>query len=341
MRVLVTGHTGFKGSWLSLALASSGHEVHGIALDPEPMALFERAQIGDALASDRRVDIRSADELMRAVRSIDPDFAFHLAAQPLVRRSYAEPRLTVETNILGTYNVIEALADSNCQAAVVVTTDKVYRNLGQREGYRESDPLGGHDPYSASKAAADLLTQSWAASFPGVRLAIARAGNVIGGGDVSADRLMPDLVRAFTAGSPAEIRQPSAIRPWQHVLDCIAGYLKLADALVDGSGEGAWNFGPVPMSFRTVAEAADEAARCWGDGANWIEVSQPGAPHEAQTLTLDASRARRELDWTDSLSFGEAIAWTIEWSKEVNAGADPAQVTREQLKRHEALRGAR
>lgn len=337
--MLVTGHTGFKGAWLSLALAQQGHEVHGIALDPEPGSLFATAGVREVIAGDHRVDIRSITGLAETVATIQPELAFHLAAQPLVRRSYAEPRLTVETNVMGTFNVIEALAAVQCRATVVVTTDKVYRNVDRVEGYQESDPLGGHDPYSASKAAADLIAQSWAASFPGMALAVARAGNVIGGGDVSIDRLMPDLLRAFADGTPARVRNPQAVRPWQHVLDCLAGYLRLADALLAGRGEGAWNFGPDPGSFRTVAEAADEASRCWGDGASWEHEIQASAPHEAALLTLDSSKARTVLDWSDRLDFTEAVDWTVQWHKAVHGGVDPGEVTRAQLAQFAALGG--
>jgi CDP-glucose 4,6-dehydratase len=257
-----------------------------------------------------------------------------MAAQPLVRASYVDPRWTMETNVMGTLSVMEAIAAAqSVRAAVIVTTDKVYRNVGQSAGYVESDALGGHDPYSASKAMADILVSSWVASFPGSSIAIARAGNVIGGGDVSMDRLMPDLLRAFALGEPALLRYPDAVRPWQHVLDCLNGYVLLVDALLEGSGDGAWNFGPDPDSFRTVRDTADLAASVWGDGARWV-VDGHEHPHEAGLLTLDATRARRELGWHDVLSFDQAVKWTVDWSRRVQAGERALDVTLDQIEEY-------
>lgn len=339
MRVLVTGHTGFKGAWLTLLLQRAGHQVSGLALDPEPGSLFEVAGLADLLEVDARVDIRDAAATHAAIQLAEPDVVIHMAAQPLVRASYVDPRWTMETNVMGTLSVLEGIAATpSVQAAVIVTTDKVYRNVGQRAGYVEGDALGGHDPYSASKAMADILTSSWVDSFAGCPTAIARAGNVIGGGDVSTDRLFPDLVRAFGAGKPAELRYPQAVRPWQHVLDCLNGYVLLADALVS-QGEaagGPWNFGPDPEAFRTVGEAADLAAARWGDGASW--ASDDGEhPHEAELLTLDASKAKRELGWRDRLDFDAAVTWTVDWAKRVQAGESARDVTLEQIEAFEAL----
>jgi CDP-glucose 4,6-dehydratase len=222
MHYLLTGHTGFKGTWLSLLLSSAGHEVSGISLNPVEGSLFSRVRPRDLLNADVRLDIRDAAAVHEQIARIAPDVVIHLAAQPLVRESYRDPRGTFDTNVWGTINVLEATRRTeSVQATLIVTTDKVYRNDGRSTGYVESDPLGGHDPYSASKAMADLATQSWRASYPGTPIAIARAGNVIGGGDVSPDRLMPDLIAAFATGTPARIRNPRAIRPWQHVLDCL------------------------------------------------------------------------------------------------------------------------
>jgi CDP-glucose 4,6-dehydratase len=218
----------------------------------------------------------------------------------------------------------------------MVTTDKVYRNVGQSEGYVEGDPLGGHDPYSASKAMADILISSWVDSFGGCPTAIARAGNVIGGGDVSADRLLPDLIRGFASETPAAIRSPEAVRPWQHVLDCLDGYLLLVDALLAGGGTGAWNFGPEPSSFRTVRDAADAASADWGGDAGWV-ADAGEHPHEAALLTLDSSRARTELGWSDRLDFAAAVGWTVEWAKRVGAGEPPRAVTVDQITRHAGL----
>lgn len=339
MRFLVTGHTGFKGAWLVMLLAQHGHEVSGLSLDPDPGSLFEMARVGELLDADLRCDIRDPAATVDAMKRVAPDVVVHMAAQSLVRRSYSDPRGTIETNVMGTLSVLEGVRSSeSVQAAVVVTTDKVYRNVGQAAGYVEGDALGGHDPYSASKAMADILVSSWVDSFGGCPIGVARAGNVIGGGDVSVDRLMPDLLAAFASGRPAELRYPSAVRPWQHALDCLHGYLLLADALLAGSGQGAWNFGPDPESFRSVRETADRAAAAWGDGASWVADGGEHL-HEAALLTLDASRARRELGWRDVLGFDAAVDWTVSWAQQVDAGADPRAVSLAQIAEFEQLAG--
>ena len=332
MKYLITGHTGFKGTWLSLMLQQYSHEVSGISLDPRNLSLFERANVSNLLEWDGRADIVDPRRVEAAIEQCAPEVVIHMAAQPLVRASYLDPRTTIETNVNGTFNVLQAIAKTeSVRAAVIVTTDKVYRNVGKAQGYVEDDPLGGHDPYSASKAMADILTTSWASSFDGCSIGIARAGNVIGGGDVSEDRLFPDLVRSFASGEPAGLRAPASVRPWQHVLDCLQGYLALVDHLLDTHSAGdAWNFGPDPGSFKTVAQAATVAAELWGDGASWESVADNG-PHEASMLTLDSTKARDQLGWSDRLSFEEAIEWTIRWSKEVEAGRDPWEVTQEQI----------
>ena len=339
MHVLVTGHTGFKGAWLTMMLRARGWEVSGLALDPEPGSLFEVADVGSLMTQDHRVDIRDAAGLQSAVRSVAPDAVFHMAAQPLVRESYRDPRTTMETNVMGTFNVLEAVdLVGSAQASVIITTDKVYRNVNQVAGYVEDDPLGGHDPYSASKAMADLLTQSWVRSFGGPTTVIARAGNVIGGGDVSTDRLLPDLIRAFASGSPASIRYPNGVRPWQHVLDCLNGYLLLMDAALSGSiSRGEWNFGPGVESFRTVAEVADAAATDWGAGASWVDISDADHPHEAELLALDAAAARSLLGWDDRLAFSDSVTWTVSWHKKVLAGVAPRSACEEQLERFATL----
>ncbi|MDQ1127884.1 CDP-glucose 4,6-dehydratase [Microbacterium sp. SORGH_AS_0888] len=333
MRFLITGHTGFKGAWLSLLLANRGHEVHGVALDPLPGGIFETANVAQHLASDVRIDIRDASALADLVEGVDAEVVLHLAAQPLVRQSYKSPRETFETNALGTLNLLEAVKGSpSARAVVVVTTDKVYRNIGKIGGYVEDDALGGEDPYSASKAMADILTHSWVRSFPGVPTAVVRGGNVIGGGDVSKDRLLVDLVRGFISHSPVSIRFPGAVRPWQHVLDCLSGYLTVAAALLDGKGSGAWNFGPDPESFQSVREIADAAVSWWGNGAAWIDDSGEH-PHEAALLTLDSTKARTELGWVNRLSFPRSLEWALEWEKAVAQGSDPRDVTNGQIGR--------
>ena len=331
MRVLLTGHTGFKGAWMTELLCWHGHEVSGLALDPEPGSLFARAGLMGHLTADVRCDVRDRAAVASWVADLAPDAVVHLAAQPLVRRSYAEPVLTFDTNVMGTLAVLEAVSGTpSVRACVVVTTDKVYRNDGRLSGYVETDPLGGRDPYSASKAMADVLAASWAESVSSPAVGIARAGNVIGGGDVSLDRLLPDVLAAFSRGEPAQIRYPEAVRPWQHVLDCLEGYRLLLEALTTGNGAGAWNFGPDPSGVRTVKEVVDRAAALWGEGASW--VPQSGIhPHEEVILTLDASRARKNLSWRDHLSFEDAVRWTVEWTRRVADGEDALSVTREQV----------
>lgn len=338
MHFLVTGHTGFKGAWLTLMLTSAGHSVSGYSLDPEPGSLFERAGVADFLETDTRGDIRNFEELRASVASTRPDAVFHLAAQPLVRESYLFPRDTIETNVMGTMNVIDAArATDSVAGMVVVTTDKVYRNVNQVAGYTENDALGGHDPYSASKAMADILTQSWISSFPSFPISIARAGNVIGGGDVCKDRLLPDLMSGFGAGAVVPLRNPQAVRPWQHVLDCLRGYLLLMDrTLANSLPYVEWNFGPGPESFKTVAEVADLAASFWGPGASWENVGGDH-PHEAGLLALDAGRARTELGWKDRLNFESAVNWTVTWYREALAGSDPLELTRSQISQFEKL----
>ncbi|OBJ50233.1 CDP-glucose 4,6-dehydratase [Mycobacterium sp. 1423905.2] len=337
MHYLITGHTGFKGPWLALLLLSRGHQVSGLALEPTADSLFERARVAEHLVCDLRVDIRDAPATAAAVSAAAPDVVVHLAAQSLVRESYRNPRYTYETNAMGTLNVLEAVAGTpSVRAHLVITTDKVYRNVDQEAGYVETDPLGGNDPYSASKAMADLLSQSWIRSFPGSPTAIARAGNVIGGGDVSRDRLLPDLMTAYANGQAPLLRFPRAVRPWQHVLDCLNGYLTLSDALLAGSGLGEWNFGPGRDSFVEVGQVATLAADLWGGGAHWER--QPGEhPHEATLLALDSSKAHRELAWRNRLGFRDAVAWTVDWYRRVHAGEDPLAVTQQQIAAFDAL----
>jgi CDP-glucose 4,6-dehydratase len=291
----------------------------------------------ELLREDVRLDIRDARGLRQAVQRIAPDVVVHLAAQPLVRESYRDPRGTLDTNVWGTINVLEATgATDSVQGTLVVTTDKVYRNDGRATGYVEQDPLGGHDPYSASKAMADLATQSWRVSYPGAPVTIARAGNVIGGGDVSADRLMPDLLAGFSSGEAVNIRYPAAVRPWQHVLDCLNGYQLLIDHMLAQGTEGEWNFGPEPGGFQTVAEVADSAARLWGPDASW-QADSGQHPAEAASLTLNATKARERLDWRDRLDTDRAIAWTVEWEKVVQAGGDPRESTLRQIAQFQDL----
>jgi CDP-glucose 4,6-dehydratase len=331
MHYLITGHTGFKGSWLTLLLASRGHRVSGLALDPVEGGLFARAELSGQLVHDFRVDVRDTEATALAMSAAAPDVVVHMAAQPLVRESYRRPRETYEVNALGTLTVLEAVAaTSSVRALVVVTTDKVYRDSDQTSGHLETDPLGGKDPYSASKAMADLLVQSWVHSFPGVPTAIARAGNVVGGGDVGHERLLPDLVAAYSRGEAPQLRFPRAVRPWQHVLDCLNGYLTLVDALLAGCGRGEWNFGPGRDSFIEGGQVATLVAELWGGGARW-ELDHEKHPHEANLLALDTSQAQRELGWRNQLGSHNGVIWAVDWEQRVQAGADPMTVTQEQI----------
>ncbi len=341
MRYLVTGHTGFKGAWLSLWLLQQGHEVHGLSLDPEPGSLFEVAAIAPELTSDSRVDIRNADDVHRVMRGVSPDIVIHMAAQPLVRESYRNPRWTMETNVMGTMNVLEASqATDSIQAQLIITTDKVYRNVNQVAGYAEGDSLGGDDPYSASKAMADILTQSWVTSFGGPPTAIARAGNVIGGGDVSKDRLFPDIVSALIQNRAPQLRYPQAVRPWQHVLDCLHGYLTLIDSLLSAPSPNAtcstWNFGPDSTSFVPVGDVTTLASRFWGEHVAWECTGDPEF-HEANLLALDASKATELLGWRNQLTFESAVEWTIKWFQDVESGSDPLSVTMGQIESFQAM----
>lgn len=337
MHYLITGHTGFKGAWLAMLLGARGHTVSGLALDPVPGGIFEAAEVSQLLRTDLRVDIRDASATATAIQQVAPDVVLHLAAQPLVRESYRNPRVTFDTNVMGTLNVIEAVSTTpSVKAHLVVTTDKVYRNVNQAQGYVESDSLGGADPYSASKAMADILAQSWSASYPGVPTAVARAGNVIGGGDVSQDRLLPDLLKSFATGRPTPIRYPDSVRPWQHVLDCLNGYLVLADALLNGRGQGEWNFGPGSDSFVAVGAVADLAGRLWGAEKGWIH-DDGDHPHEAGLLALDATKAERELGWRNRLSFGESVSWTVDWDRDVASGMNARSVTEHQISSFESF----
>jgi CDP-glucose 4,6-dehydratase len=316
MHYLITGHTGFKGSWLALMLQMQGHTVSGISLDPQQMSLFNQANLKDLFDHDFRLDIRNSHELQGAINKIDPDVIVHLAAQPLVRESYKDPVGTFDTNVLGTLNVLEATKGLlNLKATLIITTDKVYKNHNHLRGYIESDELGGDDPYSASKAAADIATQSWIKSFAKSPVAIARAGNVIGGGDWAADRIIPDIVNAFSSNQLPKLRYPYAIRPWQHVLDCLNGYLVLIDKMLADGTTGEWNFGPKLEEKYEVRHLVKTFAKAWGvpgSDTAWI-VQENEQLHEAGYLLLDSTKARQSLGWSDKLSFEQNVDWTSTW----------------------------
>ena len=331
--VLITGHTGFKGSWLIAMLHHQGAKVSGIALDPVKDGIFDKAALHELLAHDIRLDIRDSVELTKAIQRISPDVVIHLAAQPLVLASYEKPSETYEINVIGTLNVLQAIrATFSVEASLIITTDKVYRQeAGIEKAFVETDAMGAADPYSTSKAMADLLTQSWISSHPEARIAIARAGNVIGGGDVAENRLLPDLVKAFAAGKPGVVRNPNSVRPWQHVLDCLAGYVSLVEGLLAGSAKpGAYNFGPAPEVPLQVEYVARTAAVVWGEDARWI-VEQRDQPHESQFLTLDSNKSWGVLGWREKLTAQDAIEWSVEWSRRQFSGQSPRSVTFEQL----------
>ncbi|HSJ09299.1 MAG TPA: CDP-glucose 4,6-dehydratase [Longimicrobiales bacterium] len=344
-RVLVTGHTGFKGGWLSLWLGDLGADVYGLALAPdtEP-ALFDLAGLAGRMDS-RFGDIRDAAVVRDRVHEVRPEIVLHLAAQPLVRASYQDPLGTLATNVLGTAHVLDAVRGcDSVRVVLVVTTDKVYENRGDARAFREDDRLGGADPYSASKACAELVTAAWRASFfrgaARPAIATARAGNVIGGGDWSADRLLPDLVRGAIAGAPVPIRNPLATRPWQHVLEPLAGYMALCERLWKGAPSDepvAWNFGPPATDERTVEWLANAFQRAWGGGAHWQHDAREH-PHEARLLALDSTRATTELDWRPRLDADEALEWSVEWYRQHQAGsASPLDMTLAQIRRYGQL----
>lgn len=324
-RVFLTGHTGFKGSWLALWLARLGAQVHGYALAPATTpSLCELAAVPALLASHTLADLRDAAALRQAVQKAQPTIVFHLAAQALVRASYRDPATTWATNVLGTAHVLDAVRDCpSVQAVVVVTTDKCYENREWLWGYRENDQLGGYDPYSASKAGAELVVQSYRRSFfqnQGPLVASARAGNVIGGGDWSEDRLIPDAVRAAGSGAVLSIRSPAATRPWQHVLESLHGYLLLGQRLLggDSSVAEAFNFGPEAADNRSVAEVMDGLQHNWPE-LRWQLAPDANAPHEAGFLYLDSSKAQRILGWQPRWRLQRALQETAEWYRAVLA----------------------
>ena len=339
-RVLVTGHTGFKGGWLSLWLAGRGACVHGYALDPptEP-SFFAACGLADHLAGDTRGDVRDEPALARCLAEARPEVVFHLAAQPLVRRSYREPLETFDVNVMGTARLLEAVRGCDAvRAVVVITTDKVYENREWDWAYREAEPLGGADPYSASKACTELVCDAYRRSFlaaAGVRLATARAGNVIGGGDWAADRLVPDFLRAADSGATLAIRSPRAIRPWQHVLEPVAGYALLAERLLEGDRFAeSWNFGPAEADARPVGWIVDRLCELV-PGARWRRDGDDH-PHEAGTLRLDSAKARHRLGWRPRWDLDEALVRTVEWHLAWRGGADMAAVSRGQIEAHAA-----
>lgn len=339
--VFLTGHTGFKGSWLTLWLQRLGAVVTGYALAPEAGPnLFDLLHRQTPLRSVI-ADVRDGAALRQALAESRSEVVFHLAAQPLVRRSYQDPVETYSTNVMGTVHLLEAVrATPGVRSVVVVTSDKCYENREWAWGYRESDPMGGHDPYSNSKGCAELVSAAYRSSFfnarertqHGVGLATARAGNVIGGGDWAADRLVPDLLRAFAAARPALIRNPAAVRPWQHVLEPLRGYLLLAQNLANDGPRWsqAWNFGPADTDARTVGEIAERLGALWGPSAGWATDGQPH-PHEAHWLKLDCSKSRQELGWIPRWDLDRALREIVRWHQGFAAGADMRALSTQQI----------
>ena len=339
-RVLVTGHTGFKGAWLSLWLQLLGAEVHGFSGDvPTEQSLYEAAGVGRDM-DERLGDVRDGDALAAATRAARPQTVFHLAAQPMVRRSLREPRLTYEVNVMGTVNALEAVRGTDgVETVVVVTSDKCYDNDGpgsRRSAFREADPLGGHDPYSSSKACAELVTAAYRDSFfavdGGPRVASVRAGNVIGGGDWGEDRLVPDLIRAAEGGEPVRLRNPDAVRPWQHVLNPLSGYLLLAQRLgEDGSLARAWNFGPPAADAWPVRDIVAGIAHRWPEGLEWTVEDRRAPSPEAAHLEIDSSAAREHLGWAPGWDLDQALSRIVEWHVEHARGDDMRRRTLEQI----------
>jgi CDP-glucose 4,6-dehydratase len=336
-RILLTGHNGFKGSWLSLWLAGMGAEVHGLSLEPAASPALHEVISPGRFASQRVCDIRDYEALVSAVAEIRPQMVFHLAAQALVRRSYQDPLETFASNATGTAHLLEAIrtARVNC-TTVIVTSDKCYENREWEFAYRENDPLGGHDVYSMSKGATELVAQSWNRSFfikdPELGPVVtARAGNVIGGGDYAADRIVPDCIRALAAGKPILVRNPAAVRPWQHVLECLSGYLWLGvRAAREGKSSAvasSFNFGPDPSALQPVRRLVEEVLATWP--GQWTDGSDPGAPHEAKLLTLAIDTASALLGWRPVWSFEEGVRATVEWYRRRHADGGAAAAMEE------------
>ena len=337
-RVMITGHTGFKGAWLTLWLDSLGADVAGYSLEPPSNpSLYELAAVGEVCRSVDG-DVRDAEAVRRAIEEHRPEVVFHMAAQSLVRRSFREPVETYATNVMGTVNVLDAVRHSDAAQVVVnVTTDKCYENREWEWGYREYEPMGGHDPYSSSKGASELVTSAFRRSFFGegdaARIASARAGNVIGGGDFAEDRLIPDVMRAAESGEPALIRNPDAVRPWQHVLNPLSGYLMLAERLWDSHEHaGAWNFGPADAEARPVRWVLDRLTGASGGEVEWREDTGDH-PHEATYLKLDSSKARTRLGWRPHWDLEAGLDATAEWYEAHRSGRALQDVTLEQIRR--------
>jgi CDP-glucose 4,6-dehydratase len=349
--VLVTGHTGFKGAWLCMLLSLMGARVYGYARPPHTQpSLYHAARVGSGIRSSHKGDVRDLEELEAAVKESNPDVVFHLAAQAIVRDSYANPTDTFATNVMGSANLLEAVRrHPSARAVVMVTSDKCYENREWWWSYREKSALGGRDPYSASKACAELVTaafrRSYFADLKGdshVSVASVRAGNVIGGGDWSQDRLVPDTIKALIEGKPVELRFPNAIRPWQHVLEPLSGYVMLAEKLFEpGSASFAegWNFAPAEEDAKPVGWLVEKLQQAWGVQPQWRPQGGP-KPHEHIYLKLDSSKARARLGWQPRLRIEETVHWVVDWYKAAHHGADARELCLESIERYRALAGA-
>ncbi|MCB1521477.1 MAG: CDP-glucose 4,6-dehydratase [Hyphomicrobiaceae bacterium] len=338
-RVLLTGHTGFKGAWAAMWLAELGADVTGFARAPDSApALYDMAGLSGRMRSVIG-DLRDRDRVARVVADAAPEIVLHLAAQPIVRRAIADPIDTLSSNVMGTAHLLDAVRQTgSANVVLVVTSDKVYANSDCGSAFREDAPLGGKDPYSASKAATELVARSYAQTYledAGARVATARGGNVVGGGDYAEDRIIPDIVRAALAGHQPVLRMPEATRPWQHVLDCIAGYLCYAEALArDGSTPRALNFGPLPGRDVTVATLAEATLAALGRAPDWRH-DPPAVSKEMKLLAVDSTLARETLHWRDKLSGDPLVAWTADWYRAVHAGGDAYAATVRQIKAYE------
>ena len=341
-KVFITGHTGFKGSWLTTWLLNSGAIIKGYALQPDTTpSMFNVLELDNKI-ENVFADINDVKRITKEISDFKPEIVFHLAAQPLVRESYAKPQYTFATNVLGTVNLLEAVRNcASVRSAVIITTDKVYKNFEKAEGYKESEELGGYDPYSASKACCEIVTDSYRQSFfnnSHTLIATARAGNVIGGGDWSKDRIIPDAVKAFSSGEKLTVRNPDSVRPWQHVLEPLSGYLMLGEKLYNGEKEfeGSWNFGPEKNDKMNVGKLAETITEFWGDNASYEEIKLNGQPHETVLLSLDISKAKSKLSWTPSYNSKEALQKTIQWYKSFYTGtADMLRMTSDQIMQFE------
>ncbi len=351
-RVLVTGHTGFKGAWLTQWLVELGAKVSGYSVDvPTQPALFDVLGLS-AKIDDHRADVRDSLKLTKVFKDFQPEIVFHMAAQPLVRLSYDDPINTFETNVMGTVRVMDAVRQApSVRVLINVTSDKCYENVERRDGYKETDPMGGKDPYSASKGAAEIVFGAYSRSFflkPGAtqRVGTVRAGNVIGGGDWALDRIVPDCVRAWKKGETVVIRSPESVRPWQHVLEPLSGYLWFAARLWSEQGDklngGAFNFGPADTSIRTVKDLIEEMRKSWPESKWQFDPSGIGNKKEAGLLSLNCEKAERELEWTETLGFDQTCQWTAVWYKQwATQRGDLAQLTREQIGQYAELARAK